>query len=273
MGPPDGDELPRRLTAEQRRQQLLQVALPLFAARGFSATTMDDIADAAGVTKPLLYQHFVSKRALYLELVDSVAQSLLNAIGKATAQAEGPRQQVEAGFSAYFELVVSQADAFHLLFNSEAARDPELARAVRHVEDVLAEAVDALIDADLDEDHRHLLAHAVVGMAEGASRLYLSGRLLLSSPAGSDPAPAGQTLSSPAGSDPAPAGHRADPQDPPGASGTAIGASTSSATATSTGAGTDGTGDGRVDQSAADRLARRLADLAWAGLRSVHRDS
>ena len=67
----------RRLTAEQRRRQLFTVALELFAQRGYRSTTMDDIAEAAGVTKPLLYQHFSSKRALYLELVDSIAQELL----------------------------------------------------------------------------------------------------------------------------------------------------------------------------------------------------
>jgi AcrR family transcriptional regulator len=199
----------KRLPADRRRQQLMDVALSLFAGRGFNATTMDDIAEAAGVTKPLLYQHFTSKRALYLELVDSVAQTMLEAIGKATAQAEGPRQQVEAGFAAYFHLVVTHADAFHLLFDSEVPEDPELSRAQRHVEEVLAEAIDDLIDAGLDEDHRRLLAHAVVGMAEGASRLFLARR----GAAGDEP-----------------------------------------------------------DLSEADRLARRLGDLAWAGLRSVHRD-
>ena len=86
-----------RLTAEQRRGQLFAVALELFAQRGYRATTMDDIAEAAGVTKPLLYQHFSSKRALYLELVDSIAQDVLVAIGRAVMRAEGPRQQVELG--------------------------------------------------------------------------------------------------------------------------------------------------------------------------------
>src|ERR1700735_3256668 len=91
----------RRLTAGQRRQQLIAVALELFARRGYRATTMDDIAEAAGVTKPLVYQHFSSKRALYLELVDSIAQELLIAVRSAVTQAKGPRQQVEMGFSAY----------------------------------------------------------------------------------------------------------------------------------------------------------------------------
>jgi len=209
----EGDTAPagavKRLPADRRRHQLLEVALQLFAERGFNATTMDDIAEAAGVTKPLLYQHFASKRALYLELVDSVADTMLEAIGKAVAAAGGPRQQVEGGFAAYFHLVVTHADAFRLLFGSDVPNDPELSRAVRQVENSIAEAIDVLIDAGLDEDHRRLLAYAVVGMAQGACRHFLA-------------------VHQPS---------RADPEE-----------------------------------SEADRLARRLADLAWAGLRSVHRD-
>src|ERR1700761_6827737 len=90
----------RRLTAEQRRHQLVAVALELFARRGYRSTTMDDIAEAAGVTKPLVYQHFSSKRALYLELVNSIAQALLLAVRTAVMEADGPRQQVEMGFAA-----------------------------------------------------------------------------------------------------------------------------------------------------------------------------
>src|SRR5271170_6435085 len=98
----------RRLTARQRRRQLVAVALELFARRGYRAATMDDIAEAAGVTKPLVYQHFSSKRALYLELVESVSQDLRAAIAEATARAEGPRQQVELGFAAYFRMVLEK---------------------------------------------------------------------------------------------------------------------------------------------------------------------
>jgi AcrR family transcriptional regulator len=202
----------KRLSADRRREQLLEVALRLFATSGFNATTMDEIAEAAGVTKPLLYQHFDSKRALYLELVDSVAESLLDAIGKAVAEADGPRQQVEGGFAAYFGLVVTRADAFKLLFGSDVPNDPELSRAVRGVERTIAEAIDVLIDAGLEEDHRRMLAYAVVGMAEGASRHFLDER--------------------------------------------------------------ERNSESESQDSAADesRLASRLADLAWAGLRSVHRD-
>src|ERR1700728_3880633 len=119
-----------RLTAEQRRGQLFAVALELFAQRGYRSTTMDDIAEAAGVTKPLLYQHFSSKRALYLELVDSVAKDLLTAINEATFTAAGPRQQVEQGFAAYFRMVVTHEAAFRLLYGRNDAGDEELGDAL-----------------------------------------------------------------------------------------------------------------------------------------------
>ena len=198
----------RRLTAEQRRHQLFAVALELFAQRGYRATTMDDIAEAAGVTKPLLYQHFSSKRALYLELVDSIARDLLTAIGSAVMEAEGPRQQVEMGFAAYFGLVVSHEAEFRLLYGRDHADDLELGRALRAVEDAIAEAIDPLIDAGLDDDHRRLLAYGIVGMAEGASRRFMAQR------------------------------HASE---------------------------------AAVDEEA-QKLAGRMADLAWAGLRSVHSD-
>ncbi len=198
----------RRLTAEQRRHQLFAVALELFAQRGYRATTMDDIAEAAGVTKPLLYQHFSSKRALYLELVDSIARDMLTAIGRAVMRADGPRQQVELGFAAYFRLVVNHEAEFRLLYGRDHADDQELGRALRAVEDAIAEAIDPLIDAGLDDDHRRLLAYGIVGMAEGASRRFME--------------------------------HRH--------------------------------GTGAAADEEAQKLARRMADLAWAGLRSVHSD-
>ena len=192
-----------RLPAERRRRQLLDVALPLFAARGFHGASMDDMAEAAGVTKPVLYQHFGSKRELYLEVLDDVGNRLLDAIGKAAAAAGGPRQQVENGFSAYFRFVADNESAFRVLFvgSGRDSADGGFVQAVRRVEDAIADAIAVLIEADIDDEHRHLLAHGIVGLAESTSRHWLRH------------------------------GRREDPEV----------------------------------------LARRLADLAWAGLRSVHR--
>jgi AcrR family transcriptional regulator len=180
--PTDGGDSVRpsglRLPARERRRQLLDVALDAFAANGFHVTSMDDIAEAAGVTKPVLYQHFRSKRALYLELLDDVGARLMEAITKATATATGPRQQVEAGFAAYFRFVSVNENAFRLLFGSLARRDEEFSAAVRRVEDSIAGAVAERIDADVDTAHRRLLAYAVVGMAEGASSHVVARRSL-----------------------------------------------------------------------------------------------
>lgn len=163
-----------RLPAADRRRQLLGVAVDRFAAKGYHATSMEEIADAAGVTKPVLYQHFGSKRHLYLELLDDVGRDLLEAIAKATAAAAGPRLQVEAGMEAYVRFMVERPQAFPLLFGSGARRDPEFADAVRTVEQTIADAVASLIDAEVDDAHRRVLAAGVVGMAEGVLRHWIA---------------------------------------------------------------------------------------------------
>ena len=164
-----------RLPAPRRRRQLLTVALRIFAESGYHSTSMNDLAEAAGVTKPVLYQHFRSKRALYLELLEDVGEQLRDAIDKATTEAATPREQVHAGFRAYFEFVASQQLAFQLLFGGGARRDEEFADAVRRVELSIADSIAALIVVDgLDDDRRRLLAHGIVGVAEGTSRHWLA---------------------------------------------------------------------------------------------------
>lgn len=163
-----------RLPAAARRRQLLDRAVEVFAAEGFHGTSMNDVAEAAGVTKPVLYQHFRSKRDLYLELLDDVGHQLQQSIVSATASAPGPRQQVEAGFAAYFHHVDRHRSAFTLLFGSGARLDDGFAEAVRRVETTIAEAVAALIEADVDDLHRRVLAYGVVGLAESTSRHWLA---------------------------------------------------------------------------------------------------
>jgi AcrR family transcriptional regulator len=163
-----------RLPAARRRRQLLDVALEVFAQKGFHVTSMEEVADAAGVTKPVLYQHFASKRELYLELREDVGGQMMTAIAKAVAQARGPHQQVEVGFAAYFRFVAEHEDAFRLLFGGGARRDEEFADAVSHVESTIADELARLIEADIDTEHRRLLAHGLIGLAEGASRYWVA---------------------------------------------------------------------------------------------------
>jgi AcrR family transcriptional regulator len=164
-----------RLPAARRRRQLLDVALELFAVRGFHATSMNEIAEAAGVTKPVLYQHFRSKRELYLELLEDFGGRLRDSIGKATSEAPNPREQVRAGFLAYFTFVADQRTAFQLLFGGGSRRDTEFADAVRAVELSIADSIAVLIDVEgLQPDERRLLAHGIVGLAEGTSRHWVA---------------------------------------------------------------------------------------------------
>jgi len=136
---------------------------------------MNDVADAAGVTKPVLYQHFSSKRELFVELLTEIGAELQDTIGKATAEAAGPRQQIENGFRAYFHFVGERTDAFRVLFGSGARRDPEFASFSRAVESSIADTIAELIVVEgQPAAHRQLLAHGIVGMTEAASRYWLA---------------------------------------------------------------------------------------------------
>lgn len=164
-----------RLPAARRREQLLEVALHVFAERGFHQTSMNDVADAAGVTKPVLYQHFTSKRALYLELLELVSSRLMAAIDEATSTAAGPREQVERGLRAYFRFVVDANDEYRLMFGGGTRRDVEFAQEAARLERAIAEVIAELITvAGLADHERLLLAHGIVGLAEGATRLWLT---------------------------------------------------------------------------------------------------
>jgi AcrR family transcriptional regulator len=159
-----------RLPAPARREQILDVSVQVFAQRGFHSTSMNDVADAAGVTKPVLYQHFDSKQDLYLALIDEAGNRLRTAISKAVVGATNGKQQTELGFKAYFRWVSDDHDAFLLLFGSRANRDEESTKAIRRITAEAAQAIAPLIAADIEPEHQRILAQGLVGLAEGVSR-------------------------------------------------------------------------------------------------------
>jgi AcrR family transcriptional regulator len=164
-----------RLPAAVRRRQLLDVATVVFSVKGFHATSMTDVADAAGVTKPVLYQHFSSKRALYLEVLNDVGCRLRQVIEKATADAPAPRAQVERGLAAFFAFVAEEEAAFTLLFGGGTRRDEEFAAAAAQVEGSIATAIAALLEVpNLGDAERRLLAFGIVGLAEGTGRHWIT---------------------------------------------------------------------------------------------------
>jgi AcrR family transcriptional regulator len=153
---------------------LLEVALDRFAARGFHTTSMEEIADAAGVTKPVLYQHFGSKQVLYQELLEMVGAELLDAVAAAAAAERDPYPRVLAGFRAYFRFVAERTSGFQLLFGSGARQADEFADAVWALEASVAGTIGAFIEADIDESHRDLLGYAIVGLGEVTARRWVS---------------------------------------------------------------------------------------------------
>ena len=242
----------QRLPAARRRDQLLDVALGLFGAHGYHETSMEDIAEAAGVTKPVLYQHFPSKRRLYLELLETVGSELTDAV-TSSASASTPHQQVLAGFRAYFRFVARRPSAFRLLFGSGARRRDEFADAVRVVEDNLARTIAGYIDAGLDPEHRAVLGYAIVGLAEVTGRQWASQLDAAGTRPGDRqlvpgrPAPeGGQDRPAPNGGQDRPAPNGGQDRPAPAETGTR-----------------------GLDPADGDRLAQWLADLAWAGLRSL----
>jgi AcrR family transcriptional regulator len=159
-----------RLPAPARREQILDVSVQVFAQRGFHSTSMNDVADAAGVTKPVLYQHFDSKQDLYMALLEEAGARLRNAVRTAVGGATTGKEQTEFGFKAYFRWVAQDHDAFLLLFGSRASRDDESIVAIRRITAEAAHAIAPFIAADIEGEHQEMLAHGLVGLAEGVSR-------------------------------------------------------------------------------------------------------
>jgi AcrR family transcriptional regulator len=164
---PQSDRTPQ----SERRDQLLLVARAIFAERGFQATTMDDIAKEAGFTKPILYQYFESKTELYREIVNQTAEKLMHSLRTAVAEVESPRAKIEVAFRVYFEMVVSETDAFRILFIH--SHEGETRGDLRAVELGWVSFLEPLIAVRIKPDHRRQLAAGVVGIAEGAATAWL----------------------------------------------------------------------------------------------------
>jgi AcrR family transcriptional regulator len=159
--------------AAQRREQLLAVAGERFAELGFHAVSMDAIADAAGVSKPVLYQHFPSKRALFLALVEEAAGELQLRVGQALEGTTDNRERVHKAVRAFFDFVSDQR--FRLLLVTADSADEEVAALVDAAHQAVAEAVAKLIaaDAGLSQPSAELLATGVRGLAVAGARWWL----------------------------------------------------------------------------------------------------
>ncbi len=170
--PRRGSRLPRLA----RRAQLLEAAQEVFVANGYHAAAMDDIADRAGVSKPVLYQHFPGKLDLYLALLDTSCEAIVKATEAALRSTEDNKQRVAATMHAFYEYVANAQGAFRLVFESDLTNEPAVRERVDRVTQECAELISEVISADagLSKDQSMVLAVSLVGMAQVSARYWLA---------------------------------------------------------------------------------------------------
>lgn len=169
---PRGNRLPRK----ERRAQLLESALEVFVAQGYHAAAMDDIAERAGVSKPVLYQHFPGKLDLYLALLDESCATVIASCREALASTPDNKHRVAATVKAFYEYVAHDTGAFRLVFESDLTSEPAVRAQVERVTAETADLVAEVIadDTGLPAEAAKLLAVSLVGMAQVSARFWLA---------------------------------------------------------------------------------------------------
>jgi AcrR family transcriptional regulator len=164
-----------RLPRGARRLQLLRAAQDVFVAQGFHAAAMDDIADRAGVSKPVLYQHFPGKRELYLALLEEHVGELAERVAEAMAGTTDNHERVVGAVRAYFDFIDAEGEAFRLVFESDLRNDADVRAVVDRGTEVCVEAISEVIAADTGADPQRalMLAAGLTGLAETSARWWL----------------------------------------------------------------------------------------------------
>lgn len=158
-----------RLGAVERREQLLITARTTFGSKGFSATSMNDIALASQVTKPVLYQHFDSKSDLFLEVLAATASELNMALASALKTATSGREKVEQGIDVYVRFFASNPESYQVLYGEGVRSDPVFATELRTIQATINELLAEHIEIEqLDYNLRRLSAEAISGLLESA---------------------------------------------------------------------------------------------------------
>ena len=174
------DDAPSRRTSRlprgARRLQLLRAAQDVFVAQGFHAAAMDDIADRAGVSKPVLYQHFPGKLELYVALLDQSCDTIISSCAKALESTEDNKLRVTATMHAFYDYVSSAEGAFRLVFESDLTNEPAVRARVDRVTVECAKLIAHVIadDTGLPEEQSQLLAVSLVGMGQVSARFWLT---------------------------------------------------------------------------------------------------
>jgi AcrR family transcriptional regulator len=164
-----------RLSRGARRTQLLAAAREVFAAHGYHAAGMDGIAERAGVSKPVLYQHFPGKLELYRALLTASADELVDRVRSAIDSSTDNRERSRAAVAAYFDFVAGEGQAYRLVFESDLRGEPEATAVVQSALTRCLDAIAAAVttDAGLDPPRARLLAVGLVGLSQLGAQYWL----------------------------------------------------------------------------------------------------
>ncbi|WP_425474890.1 TetR/AcrR family transcriptional regulator [Nocardioides cheoyonin] len=159
----------------ERRAQLLDSALEVFVAQGYHAAAMDDIAERAGVSKPVLYQHFPGKLELYLALLANSCDQIIDKCRAALSSTDDNKERVARTVEAFYDYVASESGAFRLVFESDLTSEPAVSEQIDRVTSECADMIAEVIreDTGLPDPASRLLAVSLVGMAQVSSRFWL----------------------------------------------------------------------------------------------------
>lgn len=151
------------------------VARQVFVERGYHSAGMDEIAEAAGVSKPVLYQHFPSKLELYLALLDGGIAELLSAADTALRSTTDNKERVRATMHAYFSFVADRNSAYRLVFESDVMNESAVRERVDRAHEAIASKIADVISADtgLRSDQSMLLGSGLQGLAQVAATRWL----------------------------------------------------------------------------------------------------
>jgi AcrR family transcriptional regulator len=164
-----------RLPRDARRAQLLAAASEVFVLRGYHAAGMDEISQCAGVSKPVLYQHFASKLELYVAVLQNYIDALVSSVRQALRSTTDNRQRVRAAVQAYFDFVDHETQGFRLVFESDLTSEPQVQRRVEQATEACVDAVYDLVahDSGLDPYRARILAVGLVGASQITARYWL----------------------------------------------------------------------------------------------------
>lgn len=164
-----------RLPKAQRRIQLMDTARSVFVVQGYHSASMDEIAEQAGVSKPLLYQHFPGKLELYLAILDSGIEHLLDASDASLKNITDNKLRVHATIRSYIEFVDDPAGAYRLVFESDLTNEPDVRGRMAYLDREVIRRIAAVIKADtgLSESQAALLGAGLHGLAQVASTAWL----------------------------------------------------------------------------------------------------